>query len=351
MTASGMWPLPPRRAIAARPTASPSWYRATAFRRPAAARSPGVSAAAAAFRSQYLSAHPGRAVAPASSATRVQAGGAGLFPATGAAASGRPRGARDSGVPDAVQRPFGWSPEPGSIQRRPWSWAPAQQRTAATAAHCAASGAPSVLAKEIGPPDHLAGRVPKSTNAKGCYESARRQNHHHLTAFETRVLLDLRDFRDVALDLVQELGADFLMRHFAGAIAQGDLDLVALFEEPLHRAHLHVVVVIVDHRPQLDLLDLHDLLFLAGFGGFFLRRIFELPVVHDLANGRIGVGRNLHKVHTRFEGNLYRGCGFDRAVVGAVLIDQLNLCVADFIIGARPVFGGSGRGSVGTANG
>ena len=35
----------------------------------------------------------------------------------------------------------------------------------------------------------------------------------------------------------------------------------------------------------------------------------------------------------------------------AVLIDQLDLCVADFIVGARPVFGGSGRGSVGTANG
>jgi hypothetical protein len=38
-------------------------------------------------------------------------------------------------------------------------------------------------------------------------------------------------------------------------------------------------------------------------------------------------------------------------VVGAVLIDQLNLCIADFIVGARPVFGGDGRGSVGTANG
>ena len=33
------------------------------------------------------------------------------------------------------------------------------------------------------------------------------------------------------------------------------------------------------------------------------------------------------------------------------LIDQLDLCVADFIVGARPVFGGGGRGSVGTANG
>jgi len=32
--------------------------------------------------------------------------------------------------------------------------------------------------------------------------------------------------------------------------------------------------VIVDHRPELDLLDLDDLLLLAGFGGFFLCRIF-----------------------------------------------------------------------------
>src|SRR3954469_8669080 len=38
-------------------------------------------------------------------------------------------------------------------------------------------------------------------------------------------------------------------------------------------------------------------------------------------------------------------------MVQAFLIDQLNLCVADFIIGARPVLGGGGRGSVGTANG
>jgi hypothetical protein len=38
-------------------------------------------------------------------------------------------------------------------------------------------------------------------------------------------------------------------------------------------------------------------------------------------------------------------------VVGAVLIDQLNLRIADIIIDARPVFAGSGRGSVGTANG
>jgi hypothetical protein len=38
-------------------------------------------------------------------------------------------------------------------------------------------------------------------------------------------------------------------------------------------------------------------------------------------------------------------------VVGAVLIDQLDLRIADVVVDARPVFAGRGRGSIGTANG
>ena len=90
---------------------------------------------------------------------------------------------------------------------------------------------------------------------------------------------------------------------------------------------------------------------LIWLGGFFLRGIFVLPVIHDLANGRIGIGRNLDQIHAGIHGHLHSGGCLDRAVVRAVLIDQLNLGVADFIIGARPVFGGGGRGSIGTANG
>jgi hypothetical protein len=37
----------------------------------------------------------------------------------------------------------------------------------------------------------------------GRFESARRQNHDDLTAFEARVLFDLGEFGDVGLDLVQ----------------------------------------------------------------------------------------------------------------------------------------------------
>ena len=39
------------------------------------------------------------------------------------------------------------------------------------------------------------------------------------------------------------------------------------------------------------------------------------------------------------------------ADIGAVLVDQLNLKVADFIVDARPVFSGGSRSSVRTANG
>src|SRR3989442_1096196 len=83
----------------------------------------------------------------------------------------------------------------------------------------------------------------------------RRQHHHHLAAFERGIGFDLGDGAGVVLDAVQQAEADFLMRHLASAEAQGHLDLVALLEEALHGLHLDVVVMIVDRRTELDLLD------------------------------------------------------------------------------------------------
>ena len=76
--------------------------------------------------------------------------------------------------------------------------------------------------------------------------------------------------RCVFLDALQKIVAELLVGHFAAAEAQRHLDLVAFLEEPLHRAHLHVVVVLVDPGTDLDLLDLDDLLLLARLGRFLL---------------------------------------------------------------------------------
>ncbi|MGY4599799.1 hypothetical protein ACVWXL_007545 [Bradyrhizobium sp. GM22.5] len=109
--------------------------------------------------------------------------------------------------------------------------------------------------------------------------------------------------------------------------------------------------MVVDHRAELDLLDLDDLLPLAGFGGFFLRGILILPVVHDLADGRADVRRDLDQIHAGFLGQADSRDGLDGALVVTGLIDQLDLRIANIVIDARPVFGGSGRGFIWTANG
>ena len=90
----------------------------------------------------------------------------------------------------------------------------------------------------------------------------------------------------------------------------------------LHRLHLDVVVVIVDGRAHLDLLDLDDLLLLARLGGLFLLFVFELAVVHELDDGRLRFRRNFDEVEAFFFGD---GAGFvdaDGAVFVAVVSDQ-----------------------------
>src|SRR6478736_6964150 len=250
MMAPGTWFSPLRGGTAVPATASPSPCSAAACHQPEVAGSRAWSIAPGRLRSGFRLAHPGQAAVAGSPAATAQDPGAASSAAIVAAAPGRRRGAERAGY-----------------------------------------------GNENGPPD-LTGRLIARE-----FNSARRQYHHDLAAFETRVLLDLGELGDVGLDLVEQLGADLLVRHFAAAIAQGDLDLVAFFEEPLHGAHLHFVIVVVDHRAELDLLDLDDLLPLAGFGGFFLRGILILPVVHDLADGRADVRRDLDQIHAGLLGH------------------------------------------------
>jgi hypothetical protein len=55
-------------------------------------------------------------------------------------------------------------------------------------------------------------------------------------------------------------------------------------------AHLHVIIVIVDVRTHLDLLDLLRLLALAGEVGLFLRLVPELADIEELATGGSALG-------------------------------------------------------------
>src|SRR6202012_5322979 len=115
--------------------------------------------------------------------------------------------------------------------------------------------------------------------------------------------------------------------------------------------HLRVVGVGVDGRAHLDLLDLDDLLLLAGFVGLFLLFVFELAVVHQLDDGRLGLRRDFDEI----EAFLFRdGAALieaDLAVFMTVVSDQENGAGKDFFVDARPVLGGRGRVSGGKTPG
>src|SRR5258705_11210724 len=178
-----------------------------------------------------------------------------------------------------------------------------------------------------------------------------RQDHDLLAAFEAGVLLHLGKIRRIVLDPVEQPVAELLVRQLATTEAQGDLDLVAFLKEALHRAHLHVIVMVVDHRSELDLLDLDHFLFLAGFGRFLLRLVFIFTEIKKFADGRNGIGCYLDEIKPGFLGSLHSKPRFDSAMVVAGLVDQLHFAVSDLLVDTRTVFLDGRRGSHWSANG
>jgi hypothetical protein len=82
--------------------------------------------------------------------------------------------------------------------------------------------------------------------------------------------------------------------------------------------------VVVDGRAHLDLLDLDDLLLLAGFVGFFLLLVFELAVIEQLADRRLVVRRDLDQIEAFFFGYGAAFVDADLAVFVSVVTNQKN---------------------------
>src|SRR5271166_1849188 len=168
---------------------------------------------------------------------------------------------------------------------------------------------------------------------------SRRQNHHHLPVFHPGHLLDLGRQVHLRPDPFQHAHADVLMRHLAAAKAQSHLDLVAFINERLHGAHLHLIVVLINVRANLDLLDLNDFLLLLSFVLLFLLFVFELAEVQDLAHRRVGVRADLDQIKADGEGALHRFARAHDTLHLALLVDQTDLRYPDFLIYAWAVAG------------
>ena len=89
------------------------------------------------------------------------------------------------------------------------------------------------------------------------------QHHNHLPTFHLRELFYSPELLEVTLDALQQITAQFLVRHFAPPETQGDLDLVAFGKKLRQVSQLDVVVPDIRTRAELDFLDLNLLLLFA----------------------------------------------------------------------------------------
>src|SRR5207237_8738165 len=102
--------------------------------------------------------------------------------------------------------------------------------------------------------------------------------------------------RQLLAPALEDPPPDLGMRHLAPAEEDRCLDLVPIGQEALDVLLLELVIVLVDLRPELDFLDLDDLLVLFGRALPLLFMVLVAPEIHDAADRRRRRCRNLHEV-------------------------------------------------------
>src|SRR5690606_23891509 len=127
----------------------------------------------------------------------------------------------------------------------------------------------------------------------------RSDDHDHVAAVLLRQRLYVTELVDVLGEALQEPEAELRAGLLPAAEHDRDLDLVALLQEPLDVTLLGGVVVRVDLRAQLDLLDDRLRLVLLRLPRLDRGLVLELAEVHELGDGRASGRRDLDQVEIR----------------------------------------------------
>ena len=127
------------------------------------------------------------------------------------------------------------------------------------------------------------------------------------------------------------------MRHLAPAEEDRRLHLVAVGEEALDVLLLELVVVLVHLRPELDLLDLDDLLVLLRLPGALLLLVLIAPEVHDAAHRRHGRRGDLDQVEPLLPRDGQRLLRRHDAELRAGVVDDADFADPDAFVYPRAV--------------
>src|SRR5438477_3029137 len=162
--------------------------------------------------------------------------------------------------------------------------------------------------------------------------SLRAQHDVQHPSFHARVVLRHRDVLHRLHHLLQHLPPELGVRHLAPLEADGDLGLVALLQEPAHVLELEVEVVALGLGAHLHFLDLDRRLLLARLLQPARLRVLVLAEVHDAADGRLGLRRDLDEVELLAARRLQRLRGRHDPELLALRAHHADLAGADAFV-------------------
>jgi hypothetical protein len=128
---------------------------------------------------------------------------------------------------------------------------------------------------------------------------------------------------------VQQIASNLRVRDFASSEADPHPHLHPILKPLARIAHLERAVMTGGFGSQPDFLDLDLLLLLSRFPFALGLFVLELAKVHDPANGRLSIRRNLDQIQSSVIRKPKRLSGRHNAFVVAFVVDQANLARSD----------------------
>ena len=158
------------------------------------------------------------------------------------------------------------------------------------------------------------------------------EDHHESVAFEPGLTLDLRDVRQLVLDLVHHCQAAIAEAVLPAAKEHVHLELVTVLQELTRFPHLGLEIVGIDLRPDTNFFDDDLVLLLPCVVFFLLCEVLLLSEVLNLAHRRTTFGRNLNEVEPLLPRHVHGGLDVDDAMLLTLVIDEAYLPHANLFV-------------------
>jgi len=122
------------------------------------------------------------------------------------------------------------------------------------------------------------------------------------------------------------------MGHLTSAETNGNLHLIALFQELLRILALDLEIVIADVGRQPDFFDFHGLLFLTGFFFFLFLIKLVLGEIHQFAYRRLGAGSNHYQIQILFDGHVHGILSRNNTYLRAILVNESDFSFTNLFV-------------------